>query len=629
MPSRLTRSTAVLSLLLLIAMGLWLTFDGLSGGARSYLITDSRLVVDQSTLSQGPLRLRGTVRLYPGVFVDPTVPENKRPPSVPVTIPGTQEAVTGASQGYGTLAFTILMPDGAGSSLGFRSQSLSSAAEVFIDGVSQGLQGLPGKDAHTERALIYPLDASFAYRPGGSEILIHFSNYHDLEPILKGFFVGTDRQIRLLTMKATARDLFILGGLFVMAFKYLHFFFSRPAEKEYLYFSLLCIAIGTRTLMVGQRFLLQLYPAISWEVFSRTVLVAFYLAGWAYLAFIRQLFPGRFNRRLYQIMTVAASASVVLTLILPGGLLETLILPYELLVAVMMIYCAVQSVRHYWLSPGIYRPIIVSLAVVTVCALNDILNSYSLVDTDTYSAVGVFFMVLMHSFVLSYRYADAANRSEVLLTELKTVNETLERRVDERTQELDTANAELLQVNEALSETNRRLAALAMEDPLTGIPNRRAYSATLAEWVEFDRSDSAFIAVCMLDIDHFKGFNDRYGHDSGDQCLIRIAAQLRSAAEARGGMAARLGGEEFALVVPVAAPQDADALASELLEAVRRLDIRHEASPIAPHVTVSAGIFVETLPSSKPSRELLNRADGLMYQAKNNGRNCWVLATGV
>jgi diguanylate cyclase (GGDEF)-like protein len=170
---------------------------------------------------------------------------------------------------------------------------------------------------------------------------------------------------------------------------------------------------------------------------------------------------------------------------------------------------------------------------------------------------------------------------------------------------------------------------MAFIDPLTGLPNRRALDERLAR-------SGGRLAVAMVDVDHFKRFNDRYGHESGDRVLRRVARQLR---RCRGGTAYRYGGEEFAIVFEGRALRIADAA----LEAVReRIEatgvalspqrqggkaqaVRRGSAPGVVHVTVSMGLADQN-PSRRRIEEVLEAADKALYRAKQRGRNRLVVA---
>lgn len=171
-----------------------------------------------------------------------------------------------------------------------------------------------------------------------------------------------------------------------------------------------------------------------------------------------------------------------------------------------------------------------------------------------------------------------------------------------------------------LQEANRRLEELSVTDALTGLSNRRHFDRLLAsEWSRSARRGSPF-TVLMVDVDHFKRFNDRYGHLAGDDCLARIAGVLKAFTRRSGDVAARYGGEEFAIVYPDMAPEVAARMAEAVRQGVEDLGIPHEDSPFG-RVTLSVG--VATMPASRDAlaEALVRRADELLYEAKAGGRN--------
>jgi diguanylate cyclase (GGDEF)-like protein len=157
----------------------------------------------------------------------------------------------------------------------------------------------------------------------------------------------------------------------------------------------------------------------------------------------------------------------------------------------------------------------------------------------------------------------------------------------------------------------------ALVDGLTGIANRRRFDEELERcWRTAQRAAS--LTLMLIDVDHFKQFNDKYGHGAGDHCLRRVAQALESCFARSGDLAARYGGEEFALILP---GDQGASQARRLLHAVRELGIPHAASSAADIVSVSAGA-VEVVPQTgDASQHALQQADTLLYEAKRGGRN--------
>jgi diguanylate cyclase (GGDEF)-like protein/PAS domain S-box-containing protein len=171
-----------------------------------------------------------------------------------------------------------------------------------------------------------------------------------------------------------------------------------------------------------------------------------------------------------------------------------------------------------------------------------------------------------------------------------------------------------------LASENRRLAEVASQDELTGIANRRLFNKTLMREVRRQTRHSSAMALLMLDVDHFKEFNDHYGHLPGDQCLQRVAATLKQALQRDSDLVARFGGEEFVVLLPMTDCAGAEHLARAILEAIRALAIPHTFSPSG-NLTVSIG--VACWPAGKPTdpKRLLQQADVALYRSKDAGRD--------
>lgn len=166
------------------------------------------------------------------------------------------------------------------------------------------------------------------------------------------------------------------------------------------------------------------------------------------------------------------------------------------------------------------------------------------------------------------------------------------------------------------------LENLSNLDGLTGIPNRRKFDEVLQlEWSKGIASSQS-LSLIMLDIDHFKLYNDHYGHITGDDCLKQVAAALNYVARRPRDFTARFGGEEFGMILPDTSAEGAQRVAEGVMGQFKKINLPHEKSPVCPYVTCSIGIST-VVPNKKISADqLLSEADKCLYLAKENGRNC-------
>ena len=165
------------------------------------------------------------------------------------------------------------------------------------------------------------------------------------------------------------------------------------------------------------------------------------------------------------------------------------------------------------------------------------------------------------------------------------------------------------------------IAGYAFRDGLTGLYNRRSLDERLGEeWQRALRSARP-LAVAMLDVDHFKRYNDHYGHGEGDECLRGVARALAGIAKRSTDFVARYGGEEFCLLMPDTELENALQIAESARTAVASLGLPHEKSDTASHVTISLGVASAVPVAGNAPAELLAAADRMLYQAKGDGRN--------
>ena len=188
-------------------------------------------------------------------------------------------------------------------------------------------------------------------------------------------------------------------------------------------------------------------------------------------------------------------------------------------------------------------------------------------------------------------------------------------------EELRKRDLQLSEEKEKAEILAEKLLILSTRDGLTGISNRRFFDEHLAKvWNRAVRARS-IVSLILCDIDYFKNYNDRYGHQKGDRCLQQVATILEDFSRREGDLVARYGGEEFAIVLPDTSLEDARNIAEKISTALETASIPHEGSEVSNVVTISMGVS-----SIHPTRELFSASliaetDRLLYEAKSAGRN--------
>lgn len=318
-----------------------------------------------------------------------------------------------------------------------------------------------------------------------------------------------------------------------------------------------------------------------------------------------------------------------------------LFLPYAFLIKVFLIMLSVVVLLTLslgvWLSVKgvvIARYFSLAWAVLLLSGLTASLDNLHIIELTISSnylvMLGASIETLLLAFVVAISYSH--NRDEMFgaqakaLTEEKNANRAkedllevqqryqsdLEYQVEERTLELEIALREL-------SEANRELETLNTIDSLTGIKNRRHFDKRLKAEGRRSRREQTPLSLAMIDVDHFKSVNDRFGHAAGDACIRHVALLLKNLLRRPSDDVCRIGGEEFALILPNTDQDGASLVVENMRKSLAETPVDFEGQRI--HMTLSAGIATAVIGYEEHELELLKQADKQLYEAKQGGRN--------
>jgi len=216
---------------------------------------------------------------------------------------------------------------------------------------------------------------------------------------------------------------------------------------------------------------------------------------------------------------------------------------------------------------------------------------------------------------------------EILLGKVRFFVERYFQRMEllEKTKALDSKIRELEQMREDLEVANRRLENLSTHDALTDLYNRRAFDQRSEEELQRCCRNKRPLALLMIDIDFFKKYNDHYGHQQGDRCLVLVSGALANLINRPGDLLVRYGGEEFLVLLPETDLDGVAHMADCICETIRTLQVEHLESEIGDVLTVSVGAVSSQPYDCLQIADFVQAADEALYQAKSQGRNCAVV----
>jgi two-component system chemotaxis family response regulator WspR len=192
---------------------------------------------------------------------------------------------------------------------------------------------------------------------------------------------------------------------------------------------------------------------------------------------------------------------------------------------------------------------------------------------------------------------------------------------DEAFRNLSRVREQLEKMNGELEFSNRELQRLSSPDGLIRLANRRQFDETLLqEWQRAIRTSTP-LSLIFAGIDFFKRYNDHYGHQAGDDCLEQVASALQQTIHRPGDLVSRYGGQEFVMVLPETTDQGALAVAEKVLDTIAGMNIPHQNSDVADHVTLSIGVATACPHEGSRPHKLIESAGEMLYRARDRGRN--------
>ncbi|WP_038264040.1 7TM-DISM domain-containing protein [Peptoclostridium litorale] len=220
------------------------------------------------------------------------------------------------NQGFGTLVLDIdtgIEPV----SLAVKSTYITSAFDMYANGTLIASNGNIGETPNSVRAMWHPVVGTIGENNGKIQLVIHFSNFNHRRFVIKDFYIGSESAISNHKNNRLAMDLIAFGSIFIMGLYHFMIYILRRRDSASLFFSLLCFSYAGRTLMVGDRFVYEIFPDIPWELFMKLAYITFYITAVSIVLFVQRTFSTFNHTYVKKLMVASTSIAVVSTVILP------------------------------------------------------------------------------------------------------------------------------------------------------------------------------------------------------------------------------------------------------------------------------------------------------------------------
>lgn len=579
---------------------------------------DGVLSIPQEVTQDNQLyKLKGDWRIVYGRWLNPAMPwdeivsQTQRIQVPGVYKPEELQGYPSHDAGYGTLALRMQVPDKLKGRYAVETVYLGSAYEMHANGTFIGAVGRIGKTPETTQGHINPIMGMIEAQDGEITLMLHFSAYKNIFYI-RDFIFGTENSVRTHYQNRLAIDLLIVGAALIMGLYHLSLFWLRRKDGSLLYFALICFTYATRTLCVGNRFIVLLMPNLGSEDFMRITYISIYLMPMLLMLFIRAIYPRYTPRVLVLGMSVFSAATTVITLATGFVTFDRMLVLFEWVFIVLMI-ALITIIVLARMKKEVGSGVML-LGVVVFCAsgLNDLLYEIGILHTASLTPMGFMFFLFAQAIMLSIVYSNAYKQAEHLATENLRINEELRRSNEELESAVVLRTSQIRETQRALEIRNAELKLQAITDPLTGLYNRR-YLFNTAESFPKDKR----YGMAVIDVDDFKQINDMHGHVVGDKVICQIAQTLMDTFTEE-DIAARIGGEEFCVFSRITSEAEFADKLDNFMDHVRESVCMAQSVPIRYSVSIGYAFNLSHLDVDS----LFLKSDTAVYQAKRSGKNC-------
>jgi class 3 adenylate cyclase len=383
------------------------------------------LNLESLDLQQTSVYLDGEWEFYPKQFIDP---KEKNTTDNYIMVPSSWNEKLGTNYGYASFKLTLYLPENIQFPLQFRIPEQGTSYTLFINGETLAQNGKVAKEAKDSNPEFFPILSSSFKAEKKIELILHISNFEHREG---GFWysilLGSEKNIQTFRENSLLLDIFLCGSILIMGLYHIGLYLIRKKDFAPLFFGIFCISILFRLLSQNEKYIIYIFPEISFQALNKMEYISYYLAVPSFTSFLYSTFPYEFNKRIIQFIWIFSILFCLIVLFTVSNFYTEIVHIYHIFTLFNIIidsFILVKAIIHK-------RHSVLMLAfgtfILILGTLNDILHSLEIIHTHYIVQHSLLFFIFIQSIVLSIRFSRAFHENEILITEMVQFNKVNKR----------------------------------------------------------------------------------------------------------------------------------------------------------------------------------------------------------